>query len=151
MHVSILRHAVLLSALFAASLIASAPAAAQDAPPATRPATTAPAAPGFLGVKLSPVDDEAAANAGLDDTSGALVAGFAPQSPAEKAGVKEGDVITKVEGKKLEEIPDLVGILRQTKAGQTLKLTVRREKKDQEISVTLTERPANFPPPATRP
>lgn len=61
-------------------------------------------------------------------------------SPAHKAGLKEHDIITKVEGTELDEKSDLMDLLQQHKVGDTVTLTYLRDGKEGECQVTLEER-----------
>ena len=74
---------------------------------------------------------------GLDEAKGALIATPQQDSPAEKAGLKTGDVITKVDGKVIDDARDLArtigGMAPDTKA----ELTIVREGKVQTVRVTL--------------
>jgi S1-C subfamily serine protease len=77
---------------------------------------------------------------------GALVIGDAespaivPNSPASKAGIKTGDVITAIEGKKLNIKQTLADTISQYKIGNTIKLTIIRDGKEQILSLVLEER-----------
>ena len=78
-----------------------------------------------------------AGSLGLDEAKGALISTPQPDSPAEKAGLKTGDVITKVDGKGIDDARDLArkigGMAPNTKA----ELTVFRDGKEQVMRVTL--------------
>src|SRR5262245_14293591 len=79
--------------------------------------TTKPAAPrGWLGCKLAPNEDGA----------GIVIMEVIEKSPAEAAGLKEQDIITKVDGKTIEELPTFIKQMRQTKPGDEVKFTIMR-------------------------
>jgi serine protease Do len=96
---------------------------------------------GFLGVALQPMTDELAQQFNLDpNTSGALVSEVQPGSPSEKAGVKNGDVVTAVNGKKIADARELQLMIGSLKPGAKVELTVLRDGKEQATSVELGER-----------
>ena len=90
-----------------------------------------------LGVSLSTVNDQMAGNYDLAAESGAYVAAVAQGSGAEAAGLQEGDIITALNGEKVEGASDLMLAVRGEKPGDTVTLTVNRNGQEQEISVTL--------------
>jgi serine protease Do len=71
---------------------------------------------------------------------GRKVAGVTPGSPAEKAGVKEGDLLLKVDGKDVANLQGFAGILRGLTPGQTVKVVLSRGGQEQTIDVTVAER-----------
>ena len=71
---------------------------------------------------------------------GVKVAGVTPGSPAEKAGVKEGDVLLKVDGKDVANLQGFSGILRGLTPGQTVKVVLSRGGQEQTLDVTVVER-----------
>lgn len=92
---------------------------------------------GRIGVMIGEVQKEVADALGLKDTKGALVSNVEPNSPAEKAGVKSGDVVMSFDGKpvnKWNDLPRLVGL---TKPGTTVDIEVWRRGKAQTLSITL--------------
>jgi serine protease Do len=100
----------------------------------------------FIGVRYTmivPGSDQAKQ---YSVENGALVMGDAqspgiiPNSPASKAGIKTGDVITAIEGKKLSVKQTLSDIVSQYKIGDTIKLTIIRDGKEQTLSLVLEER-----------
>jgi 2-alkenal reductase len=95
----------------------------------------------FLGVSYGMIDAEVAAENNLPATAGALVGRVEPGQPAAKAGLKDGDVITSVDGQKLGSEVSLRGVLLQHKPGDTIKLEVLRDGKTLTFDVTLTTRP----------
>ncbi len=95
----------------------------------------------FLGVSYGMIDAEVAAENNLPATAGALVGKVEPGQPAAKAGLKDGDVITSVDGQKLGSEVSLRGVLLQHKPGDTIKLEVLRDGKTLALDVTLTTRP----------
>ena len=90
-----------------------------------------------LGVSLSTVNDQMAGSYNLPAESGAYVASVAQGSGAEAAGLQEGDIITALNGEKVEGASDLMLAVRGEKPGDTVTLTVNRNGQEQEISVTL--------------
>jgi serine protease Do len=100
----------------------------------------------FMGVRYTMIvpGSDQAKQYGVE--GGALVIGDAqtpaiiPNSPAAKAGIKTGDVITAIEGKKVSVKQTLSDIVSQYKIGDTIKLTIIRDGKEQKLSLVLEER-----------
>jgi Do/DeqQ family serine protease len=97
---------------------------------------------GKMGVTIQPVTSDLARSLGLSDVRGALVNSVEAGGPAEKAGVRRGDVITAVNGAAIKDSNDLRNDVAQLPPGSTVKLTVVRDGKDHAINVTLSERKA---------
>jgi len=76
---------------------------------------------------------------------GVLIRQVDPGSPAAQAGLKSGDVITKVDNQEVKTFDTLVNTLVQHKPGDKVTVQVRREGKDQDVAVTLGQRPAPRP------
>jgi serine protease Do len=101
----------------------------------------------YLGVRYVTLTAEFAAQYKLPVNVGAYVSGsgsdsaIIPGSPAEKAGIKQGDIVTKVNSTKIEEGKGLATLLSQYLPGDKVELTVLRGGKEQKISVTLGEFP----------
>lgn len=96
---------------------------------------------GYLGVLLQALDPELAGQFKLPDTAGALVAQVLPDSPAARAGLKEGDVILEFNGKKVQDIAHLRLMVAQTKPGTKVSLKVLRDERPLNLQVTLGEQP----------
>lgn len=96
---------------------------------------------GYLGVSIVPLSEEYAQQLSLKNTDGALVGGIVEDSPAAIAGLLVGDVILKVNGDKIENYGDLIGIVDDASIGSTLKMVVWRRGKEITLSVTIKERP----------
>jgi 2-alkenal reductase len=96
----------------------------------------------YLGVSYGMIDAETAAENDLPVQNGALVGEVQPGQPAAKAGMRDGDIITAVDGKLLGSDVSLRGMLLQHKPGDTVKLDVLRDGKTLTLDVTLIERPA---------
>ncbi len=94
---------------------------------------------GQMGVYLQPITEDIASAFDLKDTKGALIAEVIRDSPAEKAGLKRGDIIVKIDGKDVEDSSKLSATVRQHMAGDTIKLDVLRRGKEMKVSVTLAE------------
>src|SRR5208283_1730569 len=97
---------------------------------------------GLLGVNIQDLNESLAKSFGLSDTNGALVAQVIPGSPAEKAGIKAGDVISKFNGKEVTGAAELKNLVGELKPGTAVKLTVHREKKTFDVNATVSERTA---------
>jgi len=76
---------------------------------------------------------------------GIVIQGVAPGSPAEKAGLKPGDVITTVDGKPVHNGADLVGPISRTPIGRTVNLEYVRNKQNMEVAVAVADRDKLFP------
>mgnify|MGYP003630355914 FL=1 len=95
----------------------------------------------WLGVLIQDVNNELAESFGLDRPSGALISRVLPDSPAEKSGLKSGDIIMVFNGKKIEHSAELPYVVGQMKAGKKVDAKVYRDGKEQTIAVTLEARP----------
>jgi len=94
---------------------------------------------GYLGVLIQRVTPEIGESLGLDKARGALVASVSKDGPAERAGVKVGDVIIEFDGKEIRESNDLPIIVARTPVDKKVRLKVLREKKEVALSVTIGE------------
>jgi len=94
---------------------------------------------GWLGVQIQRVSAEIAKAVGLEEPRGALVASVVPKSPANRAGVRTGDVIVSWAGKKVKDIRDLVRKVAFTKAGQSVDVVVWRQGSRKTLTVNVGE------------
>ena len=94
---------------------------------------------GQLGIYIQNITDDTARADGLQDTQGVLVADVIAGGPAEKAGIKRYDVITAVNGEKIEDSNVFRNKVAGTPPGTEIKLTVVRDGKEQEITAKLDE------------
>ncbi len=94
---------------------------------------------GRIGVQIDQVSKEVAESIGLGKPQGALVRGVESGSPAEKAGVEAGDIITKFEGKTIERSTDLPRLVGNIKPGTKSVVTVFRRGNTRDLTVTIAE------------
>jgi len=94
---------------------------------------------GFLGVLIQKVTPEIADSLGLDKAQGALVANVSKDGPADKAGVKVGDVIVEFDGKEVKDSGDLPIIVARTPVDKKVRMKVVREKKEVALGVAVGE------------
>jgi len=92
---------------------------------------------GFLGVGIQDVSRDIAESVGLPTAQGALVTEPTKDSPADKAGVKSGDVITQVDGKDITTALDLSRTIAGKNPGTKVELTIFRDGKEQKLTVEL--------------
>lgn len=95
---------------------------------------------GFLGVVLQQVDKTMADKFGMKKPKGALISDVVKDSPADKAGIKRGDILLYVDGKELEDIADTINKISNTEIGKEIKIKLLRDKKEVEILVKLVNR-----------
>lgn len=100
---------------------------------------------GRIGVQIDQVTKDVAESIGLGKSQGALVRAVEAGSPADKAGVEAGDIITKFEGKVVEKSSDLPRLVGATKPGTRSALTVFRRGGYKELTVTIAEIDADKP------
>jgi periplasmic serine protease, Do/DeqQ family len=94
---------------------------------------------GWLGVVIQEITPEIAETIGVKE--GILVAQVAPGSPAEKAGLKVGDIIVAVDGEKVREVRELQFRIMKTPPGTEITLTIIRGGKEQTIKAKVGEMP----------
>ncbi|MEF2551748.1 Do family serine endopeptidase [Aurantimonas sp. A2-1-M11] len=92
---------------------------------------------GWLGVQIAPVTDDIAEAVGLDKEQGAIVTLPDTDTPATKAGIKTGDVITAVNGTEVEGPRELARMIGNYRPDTTVEVTVWRDNESQDISVEL--------------
>jgi serine protease Do len=99
---------------------------------------------GYMGVAIKNLDPEVASRLGVTDSEGVVVGQVYDNSPASKAGLKEGDVITTINGKPIKssrELQDMVAALPLHKPTQ---LMVVRDGQSKSLQVTIEEQPEKF-------
>ena len=84
---------------------------------------------GWLGVRIQEVTKEIAEVEKLEKPEGALVASVSEKSPADKAGIKAGDIILEFDGKKVDTMRTLPKLVAQTKVGKRVIIKIWREQK----------------------
>ncbi|HLW89326.1 MAG TPA: Do family serine endopeptidase [Terriglobales bacterium] len=92
---------------------------------------------GYMGIGISDVTPENAKFFDLKDAEGALVTQVESDSPAAKAGVKVGDVIRQLDGKQIPDAGELQVEVGQKRPGTTIKLSILRNGKSENVPVTL--------------
>lgn len=98
---------------------------------------------GFIGVSIVPMTEDYARQLGLDSVRGAFIGDVLKGSPADKGGIRVGDVILEIDGKRVKNYRDLIRIVGQAKVGEKLRMTVWREGKRNNLMVVVGERPKN--------
>ena len=94
---------------------------------------------GYLGVLIQKVTPEIAESLGMDRSYGALVANVSKDGPAEKAGVKVGDVIIEFDGKEVKDSAELPIIVARTAVDKKVRMKVLRDKKEIALNVAVGE------------
>ncbi len=92
---------------------------------------------GWLGVKIQSVSEDMVESLGLDKPRGALVVDVTATGPAEKAGIKPGDVIVKFDKRSVDQMRDLPRLVAEMPVGEEVVVVVLRKGKPQEFSVKL--------------
>ncbi|CCF78244.1 trypsin-like serine protease [Wolbachia endosymbiont of Onchocerca ochengi] len=94
---------------------------------------------GWLGVQVQRITVEFAESLGLKDTKGALVASIVKDSPAEKGGIKVGDVLLEFDGKIVDRMAQLPQIVSRTEPGKKVQIKLLRKGKEVNIKVIVGE------------
>ncbi len=98
---------------------------------------------GWIGVYVQQVTPEIAESLNLNDDSGALVADITDDGPADKAGLKRGDIIVEVNETKIDEMPELPKLVASYAPGTKTKMKVIRDGKEKVLNIKLGELPEN--------
>jgi len=96
---------------------------------------------GWLGVLVQKVTNELAESFGLPEGKGALVAKVEKESPAEKGGIEEGDIIITFAGKGIKEMDELPRMVASTPVGEKVKVVIFRDGKEKTLKVKVGEMP----------
>jgi len=98
----------------------------------------------WIGVQVRSVDEDAIRALGLDKAEGALVAGVISGSPAEKAGLRQGDVIMEFNANKISNADDLVAAIKACQVNAKVNALVVRNRQLRTVSITVAEKPRNI-------
>jgi len=98
----------------------------------------------YIGIYLEEINRELSEYFGLKEGRGLLVAKITKDSPAEKAGLKVGDVIIKADGIRTERARDLTGVIQDKEKGGRIKLELLRNKKVRSVEVEIEEERSGF-------
>jgi len=93
----------------------------------------------FIGTYMESLNKELLEFFGVKEESGLLVNRLTKDGPAEKAGLKVGDVVVRVDGKKVATVGDLSELIQDKKKGDKVKLDIMRDKKPLTLEVGISE------------
>lgn len=96
---------------------------------------------GYFGITIIELNERYAKQLGLDSTDGTLVGEIISGSPAEKGGLRVGDVILKLDEKKIKGYRDLLNKIGETQIGKTVRVSIWRDRRIINLNVKVTERP----------
>ena len=100
---------------------------------------------GYLGIGIEEIDSEdLGAHLGVKDGHGVIVTKVFDGSPAAKAGLKAGDVVTALGGKPVKDMRTLQSVVALLPKGKPVELAVMRDGKPETLSVTIEEQPPDF-------
>lgn len=95
---------------------------------------------GYLGVSLTELTPELRTHFGVPDDAGAMVSKVEPGSPADKAGIRVGDILTSVDSQDIKSTWDILAKVRRLDDGQQVPVEVWRNGKAQNLTVTIVEK-----------
>lgn len=98
----------------------------------------------YIGILTSFLYPDTAVINDVEYVPGQLIAAINPGTPASRSGLRKGDIITEIEGHRIENESAFTSMLRAHKPGDTITLTVRRDNRRIDIRVTLAKRPPNL-------
>jgi len=96
---------------------------------------------GWIGVEPQDITPELAESFGLTKKTGAIIAGVLKGGPADKAGLKPGDILISVEGKPVTDTTEMLNLIAQLTPGQKAKMTVLRKSQETVLEITVGKRP----------
>ena len=96
---------------------------------------------GWIGIESQDITPELATSFGLARDSGAIIAGVVRGGPADRAGIRPGDILLVVEGKPVATTADMLNLIAQLAPGQKAKMTVMRKDREATVNVTVGKRP----------
>jgi serine protease DegQ len=97
----------------------------------------------YLGIQPNQVTSEVASQLGLDQARGVVVLEVVEAGPADRAGLRPGDVIVRMDDAAVDTVEDLFGELRQRKPSSQVRITYIRDGREQQATATLADRPTS--------
>ena len=95
----------------------------------------------FFGIQPTALTPQIAARLGAEVDAGVVVLGVVDGGPAAAAGIEEGDILTALDGEEIRSVEEFLAALRGTEPGEEVTVTLVRGGDQQEVTVTLTDRP----------
>jgi serine protease DegQ len=96
---------------------------------------------GWIGVESQEITPELAESFGLQRSSGAIIAGVVRNGPADRAGIKPGDILLSVEGKDVHDTTDMLNLIAALPPGGKATMRVLRKARETDLAVTVGKRP----------
>lgn len=96
---------------------------------------------GWIGVEPQDITPELAESFGLTKKTGAIIAGVLKNGPADKAGMRPGDILISIEGKVVGDTTDMLNLIAQLTPGQKAKMVVMRKAQETTLEITVGKRP----------
>jgi serine protease DegQ len=96
---------------------------------------------GWIGVEPQDITPELAESFGLQKSSGTIIAGVLRGGPADKAGVKPGDILLSVSDKPVTDTVSMLNLVAQLTPGDKVRVTVLRKSREAELDITVGRRP----------
>ena len=94
---------------------------------------------GWLGVAIQDLDKDMAASFGFKGTEGALIGDLTPDGPADRAGIKQGDIVVRYDGQVVTNVTQLRNLVAATKPGERVDLIVFRDGTEKSLRVKIGE------------
>jgi Do/DeqQ family serine protease len=100
---------------------------------------------GWVGVEMQEITPAIAESFGLENTEGVIIAGVPRGGPADKAGVKPGDVLLEIEGKPVADPQGMLNLVASLAPGSTASMKIRRQGREMSVKVVVGRRPKPQP------
>jgi Do/DeqQ family serine protease len=100
---------------------------------------------GWVGVEMQEITPAIAESFGLENTQGVIIAGVPRGGPADKAGVKPGDVLLEIEGKPVADPQGMLNLVASLAPGSTASMKIRRQGREMSVKVVVGRRPKPQP------
>jgi serine protease DegQ len=97
---------------------------------------------GWVGIEVQDLTPELAESFGLKTADGALIAGVLKGGPADAGGIRPGDILVSVEGKKVVDSASLLNLIADLSPGANAQLRVSRKQKQLDLKIQVGRRPA---------
>jgi len=100
---------------------------------------------GWIGIESQDITPELAGNFGLGRDAGAIIAGVVRGGPADRAGMRPGDILLAVKGRKVGNTNDMMNLIAELPPGEKAPMTVMRKNRETTLAVTVGRRPRQAP------